>query len=469
MNVQKLLTKILVFSLLFLAALTASATLTTAINHILDLQANNIQVGVYVKDLSTGTVLYNQDGTRPMTPASNTKVFTAAAAYLYLGPNYHYVTELNSIATPENVMKGNVYMYFSGDPTLTSRDIYALVNQLKQQGVHQISGNVVIDDSVFTGPDYGLGWPQDDLAYCYAAPVGGAIINSNCMALHIVKARGYQTPKIKQYTTQFPVVNQLKLVGPAQLRTCVFQPSITSKNNIILQGCLPSRGQWNIAFAIKNPSDYAVQVVAAAFKRAGIRVNGKFVNGITPESAKTLAQHSSKSLQNILSYMLKRSDNVYAGAVGKTLGNAYYGVGSYKSGVNAINAILGTHMGSLFKPVYLEDTSGMSLYNLVSAQQLVQVLDYMYHQPNMTNLFIKSLAVCGQKGTLAYRLNKWPLLGHVYGKTGTLNGVSTLSGYVMVPGHPVIGFAIMMNGIEGSVGGARYVQDKIVRAIAANT
>lgn len=469
MTAQSLLIKCLASSLLFIGMSPAFATLTTAIDHILNHQANNMQVGVYVKNLTSGEVLYNQNGTRPMTPASNTKVFTAAAAYLYLGPNYHYVTEIDSPISADKIMKGNVYMYFSGDPTLTSRDIYSLVDQLKQKGVRQISGNVVIDDSIFTGPDYGLGWPQEDLAYCYSAPVGGAIINSNCMALHIVKARGYQTPQIKQYTTQFPVVNQLRLVGPAQLRTCVFQPSVTSKNNIILQGCLPTRGQWNIAFAIKNPSDYAVQVASAAFRHAGIRVSGKFENGITPQNAQTLAQHSSKNLQAILSYMLKRSDNVYAGSVGKTLGNAYYGVGSYKSGVNAINSILTTHIGTHFKPVYLEDTSGLSVYDLVAPQQLVQVLDYMYHQPSLANTFIKSLAVCGQRGTLVYRMNKWPLLGHVFGKTGTINGVSTLSGYVMLPNHPVVAFAIMMNDIEGSNYYAHTVQDKIVQVIAANT
>ena len=447
----------------------ASANLTAQVNNIVNNQASNMQVGVYIKNLTSGQVLYNSNGTRPMTPASNVKVFTAASAYLYLGPNYHYITEIDTMAPVASTIKGNVYFYFSGDPTLTTRDITNLVAQLKQQGVRQINGNVVIDDSIFSGPNYGVGWPQGDLAYCYAAPIGGAIINSNCMALHIVKSRGYQTPQIKQYTTQFPVVNQLKLVGPSQMRTCAFQPSVTNGNNIVLQGCLPARGQWNIAFAIKNPGDYAVQVVASTFKRAGIQVTGKFVNGVAPQNAKAIVQHSSKPLQAILSYMLKRSDNVYAGAVGKTLGNAYYGIGSYKSGVSAINTILTTHIGNGFKPVYLEDTSGLSAYDLVAPQQLVQVLDYMYHQPNVANIFIKSLAICGQRGTLVYRMSKAPLLGHVFGKTGTINGVSTLSGYVMVPGHPVVAFAIMMNGIEGSSYYAHTLQDKIVKVIAANT
>lgn len=403
---------------LFWALLTSAfANLTTAINHIVNQQAGDMQIGIYIKNLASNQVLYNLDGLRPMTPASNAKVFTAAAAYLYLGPTYHFTTEIDSTASIAPTLKGNVYINFSGDPTLTSHDLYNLVWQLRQKGVRRINGNVVIDDSVFTGPKYGLGWSQDDYSHCYAAPVGGAIINSNCRAVRVVKARE----------------------------------------------------SWVTALAVKNPNDYAVQVVTAAFRREGVRVTGKFINGITPQSATALVKHNSKSLQSILSYMLKHSDNVYAGAIGKTLGSVYYGIGSYKGGVNAINAILTSHLGSTFKPVYLEDTSGLSVYNLVSPQQLVQVFEYMYHQPKLGNTFIRSLAISGQGGTLVYRLNRWPLLGHVYGKTGTLNGVSTLSGYLMVPKHPVVVFAIMMNNIQDGNYYAHVVQDKIVQAIVANT
>lgn len=445
----------------------AFADLGTDLDAIVNKESNNMQIGVYVENSTSGAVLYNNGGSHPMTPASTTKVFTAAAAYLYLSPTYHYVTEVDTVnPITSKVAVGNLYVVFSGDPTLTSSDVYQLIGQLKQQGITQVKGNVVVDDSLFTGPYYGLGWSQDDLAYCYGAPIGAAIINRNCMALSIVRAHGKVTPLIRQYTTQFPVQNNLRLVGPQALRTCVFQPSITGTNNVVLDGCLPRRGRWNIAFAIKNPSDYAAEVVASAFRHAGIRVTGQFVNGVTPNNATTLASHSSASLQTILSYMLKRSDDVYAGAVGKTLGSAYYGVGSYKSGVSAINAILTAHIGSTFQPVYLEDSSGLSVYNLVSPQQLVLVLDYMYHEPDLSSIFMSSMAISGQTGTLIGRLNRSPLLGHVYAKTGTLNGVSTLAGYVALPNQPVITFAIMMNGIEGGPGHAHYVQDLIVRAIA---
>lgn len=446
----------------------ASGDLNSQINNLLAHQSDNFDTGVYITNASTGQVLYNSDGSHAMTPASNTKVMTAAAAYLYLGSGSTFVTSIDSNAPVSQTINGNVYVKFSGDPTLSTKDVYALAQALKQRGVNTIKGNIVLDQTIFSGPYYGLGWPQDDLAYCYAAPVAGAIINQNCMALQITKNQHSKSPMVHQFTTHFPVLNNVQFAGRRELRTCVFQPTITSNNAILLQGCLPTRAHWSMAFAIRNPVSYAQQVVQTAFSKAGIRVQGKFINGKTPGNALILASHSSNNLQQIMSYMLKHSDNVYAGAITKTLGASYYGVGSYKGGANAIGAILQTRVGGNFKPPYLEDGSGMSTYNLISPQQLVLVLNYMYHQPVLGPIFMKSLAISGQGGTLSYRMVTNGLAGHVFGKTGTINGVSTLCGYLALPGQPTITFAIMMNGIEGGVAHARSVQDQIVQLIANN-
>lgn len=445
-----------------------SADLTTQLNSIVQHQSNYFDIGVYVTDAATGKVLYNYNGTHLMTPASNTKVLTSAATYLYLGPNGTFTTSLNG-ATPVvgGVLQGNLYVKFTGDPTLTSADIAAMANILKIQGITRIAGNVVLDETAFSGPYYALGWSQDDLSYCYAAPIAASIINSNCMGLQVTKKPRAKTPVVRQYNTNFPVVDQLRLVSRRELRTCVFQPTITSNNTILLQGCLPNRRQWSFAFAVKNPVNYAHQVVQTALTRAGIQVTGQFVTGKMPGTASALVLHHSMTLQAIMSHMLKVSDNVYAGALTKTLGNDYYGVGSYKAGANAIGAILAAHVPG-FKAPTLEDGSGESAYNLIAPQQLVQVLNYMYAQPVLGPIFMRSLAISGQKGTLSYRMTQNGLVGHVFGKTGTIHGVSTLSGYLALPGAPVTTFAIMMNGIQGSPNHARYIQNQMVQVIANN-
>ncbi len=437
----------------------AEASASSKIEALVKRQSAYMQIGVDIINADTGKVIYSRNPALPMTPASNTKVMTASAAYLYLGPNYTYVTSMGQSGN-------NIYVKFSGDPTLSSADIFALAKSLKLAGINVVKGDVILDQNIFSGPYYGLGWSQDDLAYCYGAPISGAIINGNCMALQVIKNVHSDTPSIKQFTTRFPVLNQVRLVGKRELRTCVFQPTITSNNAILLQGCLPTRANWGFSFAIKNPSNYAKQVVQTAFSRAGITVQGQFLSGKTPVNETVLATHHSDDLVTLLSYMLKHSDDVYAGAIAKTLGSSYYGVGSYKAGANATNAILMARLGKNFKPPYLEDGSGLSSYNLISPQQLIQVYSYMYRQPNLNKIFMKSLATSGQIGTLSYRMTQNGMAGHFMGKTGTISGVSTLSGYLAMPGRPVYIAAIMMNGIEGSPAHARYVQDQIVKMLA---
>jgi D-alanyl-D-alanine carboxypeptidase/D-alanyl-D-alanine-endopeptidase (penicillin-binding protein 4) len=193
----------------------------------------------------------------------------------------------------------------------------------------------------------------------------------------------------------------------------------------------------------------------------GIKLQGTVQVGTTAFASKVIATHQSASLQVLLGIMLKKSDNLYAEAITRTLGQQYYGVGSHKAGVNAINAIIEKQLGPDFSPPYLQDGCGESIYNLISPTQIAQVLYGMYHS-SMSQIFIKDLAITGQPGTLAYRMTKPPLGGKVFAKTGTIAGVSTLSGYLLLPGRTPIIFSIMMNEIIGSAARARNAQDQIV-------
>lgn len=382
------------------------ADLSIALNQLIHQQKNGEELGVYVENVETGAPLYAYNANHLMTPASTTKMFTAAAAYLYLGPQYRFVTSIASSAPVASVLKGNVYVDFSGDPTLTAFDLYELTDQLKGLGIHEIEGNVVVDQTLFSGSYYGQNWAADDFGHCYAAPISAAIINSNCIG----------------------------------------------------------------GVAVKNTNVYASHRVVLALAAVGIHVHGQVVDGGTPANVHILAVHYSKPLSDILSYMLKYSDDVYANALIKTIGHAYYNVGSYQEGVMAANVILMDHIGKSFRPFHLTDGSGLSVTDALSPEQLVQILHYMFHNPSLANLFIRSLPISGEGGTLVYRLTMHPFLGHVYAKTGTFEhdngGVSSLSGYLILPGRPVIAFAIMMNHLSGNMFHAQHLQDEIVRELA---
>jgi D-alanyl-D-alanine carboxypeptidase/D-alanyl-D-alanine-endopeptidase (penicillin-binding protein 4) len=409
--VRHVFLKVFITAAISLFAFSAFADLSSSINDLISVSKEpNEKIGVYIQNLETGEVLYQYNSDEPFTPASTTKVFTAAVAYLTLGPEYRYITTISTDAVVAETLKGNVYIQFSGDPTLTNIDIDQLIREMRYRGIRRIDGNVILDQSIFSGPYYGEGWTPDDFENCYGAPIAGAIINSNC-----------------------------------------------SREGVV-----------------RYPDVYAQEVVSNALRYAGIHFSGKIIEGQTPAKTTILAAHDSDSLQHILGYMLKFSDDVYANAIFKTIGKTYADSGSYTGGAVATQSVLSAHLGSDFSPPNLKDGSGLSTLNQISPQQLVALYNYMYHEPLLAQRFRDSLAISGQDGTLVGRLNNRLLAGNVYAKTGTFHhddgGVSSLAGYLILPGreYPVIGFAIMMNNISGDTSRAEYLQDEIVKAIARN-
>ncbi|MDO8955141.1 MAG: D-alanyl-D-alanine carboxypeptidase/D-alanyl-D-alanine-endopeptidase [Gammaproteobacteria bacterium] len=466
----KLLVRRLLLSIIALSSLGSSLAFCSSVSLNINVpwylkkHIPKVNTGVLIENANTGKVLYQKNSTQAYTPASNTKIFTASAALWYLGPDFHFITSLSTKGPVKNgSLNGNVYITFSGDPTFTSGNLVDLISQLKASGIHHINGNVILDDKIFTGPQYPLGWPQDDLTYCYAAPATGIIINQNCMYFQLNRGR-----IIHQGGNDYPVINQVKLVGRSALRTCVFAPEFQANSTVVLKGCLPNQPVWNFQFAVHTPEDYAIRMTKRLLKSQGITVTGSTEIGSTAYGAKVIATHQSASLDIILGIMLKKSDNLYAEAITRTLGQKYYGVGSHKAGVNAINAIIQKQLGPDFSPPYLQDGAGESTYNLISPQQIAEVLYGMYHS-SMGPIFIKDLAISGKPGTLAYRMTKPPLGGRVFGKTGTIAGVSTLSGYIMLPGHQPVIFSIMMNEIVGSPNRSRNAQDQIVTFASKST
>ena len=383
------------------------ASLSGSINRLLEEQNPHEKIGVYIQNLNTGEVLYSYKATRALTPASTTKAFTAAAAYIALGPSYRYVTTISTNGRIHEPLHGNLYIHFSGDPTLSSVDINKLIQDVRQRGIRYVKGDVILDETVFSGPNYGKGWGSEDILRCYGAPITGAIINSDC-------SRRYGV--------------------------------------------------------IKNPDDYAKRVVRYALINAGIHVDGRILEGKTPPHTTVLAAHYSSSLQNILDYMLKFSDDVYANAIFKTMGHHYYRVGSYKEGARAVHHILSEHFSSLFKRPRLRDGSGLSTDNLISPHELVALYRYMYNDRHLREDFIHSLAISDRSGTLVHRLTSPLLRGHVYAKTGTFardrGGVSNLAGYLILPGHDPIAFAVMVNNTDEHDFKAETLQDDIVSAVA---
>ena len=405
--------------------------------------------GILVVNSENGKILANNQITTAFMPASNTKLFTAAAMYQVYSSKYRFHTILSK-------QYHTLYLQFSGDPSLTIANLQALLLHVPKH--HHYQGFVIVP-SHMVGPAHPLGLVIDDTPYCWSGSVRSATINGNCLTVRITDKD--HRPSIDAIGLLRPsrIVNHLVWANVQQLKSCVFHPTITRQNQLTLNGCLPKRAQWTFSFAANKPLMLVKQIVNRTLQQRAITLADGIKIGMLTAHTQRIAQHDSQDLQALLTTMLTDSNNLYAETFTVLLGQKVYGVSSLKAGSNAIEKVLVQWAHIKSHHFHFEDGAGESRYNLVSPHTIVTLLTAIYHDKKLRPLFFAALAKGGKTGTLAHRFTHLPANIRIYAKTGSMNGVSTLSGYLIHQNKPTLIFSIMNNGITGSLTPIRQWQD----------
>lgn len=440
-----------------LAALVAPATKTA-------------DVSVYAKLLSNGQVLYARNVNDPMTPASTMKILTAEAALIYLGGDYRFSTQLLTDAknVKNGVLQGNLYIVLSGDPTLTYDDLTELMNGLRSHQIQAIAGNVYIDNTAYDQRFYGPGWVGKDKNYCYGAPISASIINHNCLPLKLAPSKVSGNPA--QVTTSpnffYPNIRNAVVTTAPRSRAAGLKLSTNPGGAISLDGSM-SKGDyaWGLSYVVTDIPEYNRALFKNLLNRMDVDVYGTVTFASTPDKLLMVNVHNSDPLRDLIHDMLKKSDNVIAGALFKKLGQLYTGrQGSWETGSYAVTQILSRYASVNTSGMKILDGSGLSPDNLATANQMMQVLDYAIHTPKISDDFITALPIGGIDGTLKHRLGN--IARKVRAKTGTISGVISLAGYVTTRDNQVIGFAILVNGSKGLGWKYKTMEDQIVTALS---
>ncbi len=377
------------------------ATLQNQIDTITAASGTHAVRGIAIQSLQTGQIVYVKNFNLPFVPASNMKLFTAAAALIYLGPAYQYHTTIYR-------NNNDIYMKYTGDPDLTAQQVKNLIRQLKQSGISRIKGNFYIDNSQYDNYDIAPGWMWDDLKYCYAAPVDAVMINHNCIV---------------------PLNSTIDDNDPA----------------------------------IQFPYHTATTLIYQSLQQNHIFLQGKILSGTVDRQAKIIADQVSQPLSALVTQMLKNSDNLIANSLLKTLGSTYFKqAGNWDNGVLAMQTILNQRYHINFSQAKIVDGSGLSRYDLITPQQTLQLLNYVYHDQAIAIYFINALPIAGYDGTLKNRMLSRNIMGRVHAKTGTMGGVSSLSGYAYTNNNQVYAFVIFMNNFVGKVKSQTNIEDEIV-------
>lgn len=413
------------------------------------------QAGVVVRDPATDEVLYSRQATDRATPASNAKLFTAAAALQALGPDYRFRTQVLSAAPQQgSTLAGDLRLRGTGDPTVLAADYDRLAAQLAEQGVREVRGRLLADDTWFDDVPLGSGWAWDDEPYHYSAPVSAlsaapdADYDAGSAIVRVTPAAPGQAPAvaIDPATEALTIDNRASTVAGGE-------PDITVERDhrsgrVAVTGTIPEGAEpFEEWVAVPDATAYATDVFARALAAHGITVAGTG-KAPAPPGARELAARESMPLRELLVPFLKLSNNGHAEVLVKAMGRERTGEGSWEAGTGVLTEEL-RGLGVNPDVLSVVDGSGLSRMDGVTPEQLTVLLDNAAQRP-WAQAFYDALPVAGAPdrmvgGTLRNRMAGTAAAGNVHAKTGSLTGVTSLSGYVTAADGRRLVFSVMFN------------------------
>jgi D-alanyl-D-alanine carboxypeptidase/D-alanyl-D-alanine-endopeptidase (penicillin-binding protein 4) len=445
--------------------------------------------GIEVVSLSSGKVLYAQNPEKLFTPASNTKLFTTAAALALIGPGYsfHTTVETNGTLDKHGRLTGDLALVGRGDPNLSGRELpYALrterndhpiqvleqlADELVQKGVKYVDGDIIADDSYFAFERYGEGWSQDDLVWADGAPVSALTINDNVVFVNILPA---DRPGDRAFVSLSPFgdyyrIDNRIITTPAGTGRKIFINREPGSTVLTLWGNMPlDDAGANEAVAIEDPAEFAGNLFRQLLEKRGIAVYGRertrhtdlaslstvTVTALAParggdepsralqNQPLVLAGYQSKPLIEDVRVINKVSQNLHAEILLRLLGREKGTAGTVEGGLEVLRGFL-NQAGVPSDQYVFFDGSGLSRQNLVTPHAIVRLLRFAVSQP-WGQSFRDTLPIAGVDGSLSDRLKNIDAQ-RVYGKTGSLGGVKTLSGYATTERGDQVAFSILSN------------------------
>ncbi len=422
-----------VFFFLFFAFvnLFSQSTLNERINNILSKVPKGTIAAVEIIDAETGQSIYENEATTHVIPASNAKLFSTATALSIMGLNYEFETQLltNDRNLADNVINGNIYIKGFGNSLFTDKDLDDFVDQLKKLNITQITGDVIGDDSIWDKDYFRESWIEGESANVSVSAVSALVFNRNILTINIsgaAKVKNKAIVNLGDDNNYIKVINSCTTVKRKGSPKAVLN---FRDNKIILEvsGSIKRNSHTSINVRISNPPLYIASVFYSRLLKAGISVKGIPKEGITEVNSSIITKATTPIL-DIVNLVNKRSDNFLAECLFKSIGayktlkqgNAFYST-------QAINQFI-QEQDIYSEDVEIVDGSGISRSNNVTVKTMAQLLYNIFKNKQIFSAFKNSLAISGIEGTLRRRM-KNGFEGKFYGKTGTLRGVSSLSGY----------------------------------------
>jgi len=439
-------------------------------------------IGIKVVSLDTGKVLFEQNAQKLLRPASNMKLYTVAAALDRLSPDYRFVTSVYATTRPDaaGVVHGNLTIYGRGDPSIAARfnngDYFKAIDDLATRivaaGVKRVEGDLVGDESYFVGPKYGAGWEWEDLTWYYGAEVTPLTVNDNALDLFVKPGPAVGQPAV--ITTGPPdplltIVNKVSTSAKGLKRELSVHRGLGENTMTITGSIAVDDPGYRGGIGISHPALLFVYLLRNSLAQKGVVITGKSrttgevqpalmtgvaisgTNGSAASFQNEIATLQSVPFSSIAAQTLKPSQNLYTELILRTLGKvapppattSNMARTSEALGLEAVRSFLKT-VGITPEALVLDDGSGLSRSDMVTAEASVQLLTFM-SKHRYASVFRDALPIAGVDGTLRNRFKGTPAENNVHAKTGSLSSAASLGGYLTTAGGEKLAFSIMVN------------------------
>ncbi len=415
---------------------------------------NTATIAVSVKDVQNENTLYKINDAKMLIPASTLKLLTIGSVIDILKDNYEYKTQI--LIDQDN----NWYIKLSGDPVFTTDDLISLIRQAKKSGAKNPKKIYIDTSNALDDKTYGIGWMSDDNTNYSTPYISSYNIDGNCVNIKIICNQNSQKPNIlyeDSYKINF--INNLKT--GINDNFSFYRSNLYNDDFITFEGII--KNNQNIKIPVLNPKRNFIAKLDGLLKKENIDYYDNYEIKETPYNAKLVAYHIT-SVSDLYPLVFKNSNNLVTEILFKTLGKEKLKVnlGTFEYGKTAfydfyINKL---NLNPNYRQLRLEDASGISRNNLITTDFIT---DALIQLEKNSNLNFRNYLAKGNQGTLTNRFID--IRDNIWAKTGTLSGISSLSGYILDKNNNLLAFSIIVQNYTEDDKEAKKLEDEIVYAI----
>jgi D-alanyl-D-alanine carboxypeptidase/D-alanyl-D-alanine-endopeptidase (penicillin-binding protein 4) len=432
-----------------------------------DRTLKDAQIGVVVMDAESGKILAQAGEHLVLNPASNAKLYTAAAALALMTGSHRYTTTLSGVVNESAV--GNLVLRGRGDPSLRSRDLWQMALELRAHGVRRVHGDILVDQRFFdeqTTPPAFEQQPNEWAAF--RAPVSAVALNGNTVTMLVRPTEEGKPASIWFDPPGFVDVDGTVNTGADGADNVVLELSPAGRRlSAKVSGTVGADAKLvRYTRRVDDPRLLAGYALKAILDQVGLKVGGDVKLGGRDEKGSVIARHESEPLSVLLYAVGKNSDNFYAEMIFKSISAETHATParSQDSAEIVMGWLAKNDLGDA--GLVIKNGSGLFDSNRTTAYSIAKLLRYAWQNSAIKNEFVAQLAIGGIDGTLQKRFRNTRLHRAIRAKTGTLDDAIALSGYVFgPPGKSPIVFSILFNKVSGHAASARAAADKLVELL----